>query len=242
MSARPEYPFEMAIEGATPPSEEPDAAHRRVIVVLAVLSVGTGATDALSFLRLGNVFASVMTGNLVLLGVSIGRRDPSLAIHAGVAFAGYVAGVAVGHRICRADADMAGWARSARIALAGELVLLTAMLVSWIAVGAVPPKGLEFTLLAVATGVMGVQSAVVRAMPASTPSTTYLTGTLTQVVSDLVTGGRLAGQSRALASIGGVVAGAGATAGLVVGAPDAAPAVAVAAVALALWVVTLRAP
>src|SRR5215471_12678226 len=67
---------------------------RDLLVVL--LTVTTGAVDAASFLALGNVFGSVITGNMVLLGVAAGAARPELAVHSGVALAGYVAGVAAG--------------------------------------------------------------------------------------------------------------------------------------------------
>jgi uncharacterized membrane protein YoaK (UPF0700 family) len=65
--------------------------------VLATLLAGTsGALDALGFLALGGVFASVMTGNLVLLGLGAGTRNGGLAVHAVVAIGGYSLGVAIG--------------------------------------------------------------------------------------------------------------------------------------------------
>jgi hypothetical protein len=39
---------------------------------LASLSLASGCTDVLSFLKLGNLFTSAMTGNSALLAVAIG--------------------------------------------------------------------------------------------------------------------------------------------------------------------------
>jgi uncharacterized membrane protein YoaK (UPF0700 family) len=64
--------------------------------LLVLLTLTTGAVDASCFLHLGNVFSSVITGNLVLLGVAAATRSASLAIHSGVALAGYSAGVLIG--------------------------------------------------------------------------------------------------------------------------------------------------
>src|SRR5258708_8118543 len=50
---------------------------RAPLVLAAVLTAGTGAADAISFLRLGNVFTSMMTGNLIQVGVAVGRGDPA---------------------------------------------------------------------------------------------------------------------------------------------------------------------
>ena len=53
--------------------------------LLVLLTLTTGAVDASSFLHLGNVFSSVITGNLVLLGLSAATLNASLSLHSGVA-------------------------------------------------------------------------------------------------------------------------------------------------------------
>jgi uncharacterized membrane protein YoaK (UPF0700 family) len=68
-------------------------------VIAVLLTFCSGATDVASFTRLGDVFASVMTGNIVLFGLSLARGSVSLASHTAVAFAGYVIGVAAGTRV-----------------------------------------------------------------------------------------------------------------------------------------------
>ncbi|HEY5990219.1 MAG TPA: DUF1275 family protein, partial [Streptosporangiaceae bacterium] len=55
---------------------------RDTFVVL--LTATTGAVDAASFLALGTVFSSVITGNLVLLGIAAGVGRSALAVHSGV--------------------------------------------------------------------------------------------------------------------------------------------------------------
>ena len=46
-----------------------NAAEVRRDRLTAVLTFGTGAMDTMAFLGLGGVFTSVMTGNMVLVGV-----------------------------------------------------------------------------------------------------------------------------------------------------------------------------
>ena len=72
-----------------------------------LLTLTTGAVDASSFLHLGNVFSSVITGNLILLGVAAATQSSSLAIHSGTALAGVLGGSA--HR--GADRDQTGQER-----------------------------------------------------------------------------------------------------------------------------------
>ena len=73
-------------------------------IVAALLTVGSAATDIMAFTRLGNVFASVMTSNIVFLGLAAARHSGSLALHAAVSFAGYAAGVLAGSRLARRPA------------------------------------------------------------------------------------------------------------------------------------------
>src|ERR1700683_1585378 len=68
---------------------------QRVMTLIAIaLTFGSGAMDVTSFTRLGNVFTSVMTGNIVLWGLAAARGSATLASHSTVAIAGYIAGVA----------------------------------------------------------------------------------------------------------------------------------------------------
>src|SRR5262249_42978557 len=60
------------------------------------LTLVTGATDAVAFTRLGGTFTSVMTGNLVLLGVSVGRNQLIAFEHVGVAVVAFIAGTVAG--------------------------------------------------------------------------------------------------------------------------------------------------
>jgi uncharacterized membrane protein YoaK (UPF0700 family) len=164
-----------------------------ITVLAAVLTLGTGATDVASVTRLGSVFASVMTGNLVLLGLGVGRLSGALAAHAVAAVAGYLAGVAAGARLVPGGQDPeAAWHRALPAALLVEFVLLAGFTVGWELTSAAPHGAAQWALLAVASAAMGTQSAAARGF-AGRVSTTYLTGTLTGVVAAWVTPG---GQAR----------------------------------------------
>jgi uncharacterized membrane protein YoaK (UPF0700 family) len=73
---------------------------QRILTLIAIaLTFASGATDVASYTRLGNVFTSVMTGNIVLLGLAVARHSLTLASHTLVSIAGYITGVAGGTRI-----------------------------------------------------------------------------------------------------------------------------------------------
>jgi uncharacterized membrane protein YoaK (UPF0700 family) len=216
-------------------SEPGDAA--TVFLFAVVLTVGTGATDVASFTRLGNVFASVMTGNLVLLGLSAERLSVSLATHAMVAVAGYIAGVAVGARLVPAGRKPRWGMHRAAPALLVELALLAGFTAGWEVTGTTPHGGSQVALLAVASAAMGTQSAAARAL-SSLVSTTYLTGTLTTVVAALVNRGAKRVQWREGAQLLAVAGGAAAGGLLLAAAPAAVPAIPLVAVLVVMGVIT----
>ena len=152
--------------------------------IAIALTFCSGAMDVASFTRLGGVFTSVMTGNIVLCGLSIARGSVSLLLHTLTTFSGYVAGVAVGTRISHGEAS--GFTSRVRVALLVELVLLGALAIGWVISGARPVRWAEFCLLACGAAAMGVQSAAVQQMGLTSVSTTFLTGTLTGLVGSLV--------------------------------------------------------
>ena len=192
------------------------------LALATVLTIGTGAIDAISFLRLGGVFSSVITGNLVLLGLAAGRADGALAAHLGVAGVSFIAGVLAGAGLTGpTTADHPVWPARVNVALAAELASLGMFLGWWATIGSHPRGGVQFALLALAALAMGLQSAAVRAIGIAGLSTTYMTGILTSALATVVAAGRVHWHSLAL--IGSVVVGAAASGLLIITAPWAAP-------------------
>jgi uncharacterized membrane protein YoaK (UPF0700 family) len=192
-----------------------------LVVVLAVVS---GATDAIGLLALGGAFTSVMTGNLVILGVSASTADGALAIAAGGAVVAFCAGAAVGARL--AGSPAAGdriWPRPVTVALTVELALVAAYAAGWWVTAGEPGTAVSLALLFVLAGALGIQSSTVQRFGVSGMSTTYLTGTLTTVVMRLATGRGVREVWHSIEILVGLVAGAAAGAGLLLLAPLAAP-------------------
>lgn len=152
--------------------------------LVVVLALTTGAVNAVSYLRLGKIFSSVTTGNLALLGVSVGQRNAGLATNAGLALAGYGAGVLVGGALAGTpDEDQPAWPRRTTVSLAVELLVLAGFSGGWLASGGHPAGAVRVTLLAIASAAMGIQSAAVRRL--GQMSTTYLTSTMTGLLQAL---------------------------------------------------------
>jgi len=154
--------------------------------LIILLTLVTGSIDVIGFTRLGGVFTSVMTGNMVLLGVAAGKGDVSLAIHTGIAFVGYVAGSLIGARVAgHAQENDHLWPRAILKALVLELVVLCIFATWWELVAAAPVGREEYAMLSVNAVALGIQSAAILRFGISGLSTTYLTGTLTQVIAGM---------------------------------------------------------
>jgi uncharacterized membrane protein YoaK (UPF0700 family) len=177
--------------------------------IAIALTFCSGAMDVASFTRLGGVFTSVMTGNIVVCGLSIARGSVSLVLHTVTAVCGYIAGVAFATRFVLSSPDEpSGLTSRVRTALRLELVLLCGLAIGWWATGARPVGWAEFCLLACGAAASGVQSATVQQMGLTSVSTTFLTGTLTGLVGSLVRPGRPREGLLRPGVLGGLLAGA----------------------------------
>ncbi|GGG23812.1 DUF1275 family protein [Rhodococcoides trifolii] len=161
--------------------------HRSDLTLGLLLSAASGGVDVLALTRLGGAFASVITGNVVVIGVSIGDANLRVLSYAGTAVIAYAIGVMIGHVVLRF--------RGAALGVEFALVLGLAGL--WIATAAHPAGTLQYAALVLAALAMGVQSAAFTLAGIPGVSTTYFTGTLTGLVAGLVTGG---GMNRPAAS------------------------------------------
>lgn len=193
--------------------EVTDHIRQRLVVLLAITS---GATDAIGFLALGGAFTSVMTGNMVLLGLSAAQHDGTLASRTAAAIVCFVLGCAIGARIAgRPGDDNPVWPPTVTRALAVEAVVLLAYAIAWWGSGSHPRGALQLGLLVVNAIAVGIQSSTVQRFGVSGLSTTYLTGTLTTVVIHLASGRPVRDVSRSIRILGGLIGGA-ALAGLLV--------------------------
>lgn len=143
---------------------------------LLVLTAVAAATDAVSYLGLGNVFPANMTGNTVLLAIGLVAGTPADAARSAAALGGFVVGAAVAGSLGGAKR----WDRATKAWLTVDLALLVAAAVWWAQLGLHPLGGARYALIGLVSGAMGVQSAVVSRLDVGV-STTYITGTWTSV-------------------------------------------------------------
>lgn len=157
--------------------------------MVTLLCIVSGSLDAISFLALGEAFASVMTGNIVFMGVAAGTQNSELALFCGIAIVGYVVGVAVGSwMVSRWTRDAAGeiWPVQVTKTLCVQLAILIAASVAWLCLDGKVSHHVGMVFLTMAAGVMGIQGSAVRGLGVRV-STTYMTGALTTLLEAIVT-------------------------------------------------------
>lgn len=224
-------------EGVTSPdtssrlsSSEPAAVRARATLerasLVVVLAVTSGATDAVGFLALGSAFTSVMTGNMVLLGVGAADRDLALVFSTSVAILSFVSGAAIGARVAGSPTKGdALWPKPVTVAIWIELVLFVVFAALWWAMGGAPEAEWLLVCLALNALALGLQSSAIQRFGVSGLSTTYLTGTLTNVVIGLTHGKGFKAVRHSLVILLGLIVGAAIATLLVEFAPLAVPVV-----------------
>jgi uncharacterized membrane protein YoaK (UPF0700 family) len=175
-----------------------------------VLVVTSGATDAFGFLALGGAFTSVMTGNLVLLGVAVAHANVTLAVHNGTAIGSFICGAWLGARVSlsgHGHPDEATWPPGVTRALWVEFAVLAAFAAWWWTTEGAGGDSVWVALMLNAAA-LGIQSSAVQRFGIAGLSTTYLTGTLTTLVVALTSGGGIGDLGRSFASLVALVGGA----------------------------------
>jgi uncharacterized membrane protein YoaK (UPF0700 family) len=155
--------------------------------LVLLLAWAAGSVDAIGFLGLDHVFTANMTGNTVLLGLSLGEGRSIAALANVIALIGFTLGVTFGALIVERDGKKGEWDRRVTSALFLEALMLTAFTLFW----HLTPGGAErssvalYILIALSAAAMGIQSAAVRRLNLPGVTTTYVTGTMTSLIAGL---------------------------------------------------------
>lgn len=192
----------MADESRSPKLREEAA----IVRLLLVMTMVTGAVDAVSILRLGHVFVANMTGNVVFLGFALAGA-PGFSLSASlVALGGFLMGAALGGRLTKASPAVASRRPAlARIAAAESLLCGAATVVAVAAHGSTARYAMT-VMLALA---MGAQNATARKLAVPDMTTTVLTLTLTGLAADRPDLSAPASHTvRRLAAVGAMLVGA----------------------------------
>jgi uncharacterized membrane protein YoaK (UPF0700 family) len=199
-----------------------------------LLAAASGATDAIGYLALGNVFTSAMTGNLALLGIALAHRDGERIGRVLVSLLCYMTGAVIGARI--AHTPQPGdpvWPPAITRALAIEAVFFVAYGATWWAVGPRSDIYAKAALLGLGAIALGIQSSAMQRFNGGLGlNTTFVSGALIKLVGLMATGHRFRDIRHHLLVLIGLVCGCFLGALLVLHAPTFAPAVPLVALAV----------
>ena len=166
--------------------DHPERAPGLLGAATVALTAAAGAIDVVTYFAFNQVFASTMTGNLVLLGLGLGQGDVAQVVDNVVAIAGYCGGLVLGTVFCGLMMRRYPWRNAVGATLTLELALLLLLGAFWYGVDDELADGKVVVLVLGAGLAMGVQAAAARYIgPAGTP-TSFLSGTVTNWVSSLV--------------------------------------------------------
>jgi uncharacterized membrane protein YoaK (UPF0700 family) len=151
-------------------------------LTLGSLSFASGCIDVLSFLGLGEVFTSAMTGNTALLAIAIGQGRVLAASRSVCSLLGFSVGVMLAALL------YAPWSArpNPRRSLTRILLLETAFLGACTALWAAGPQSLQgaavYAVIGLASLSMGIQAVGARSINSSGISTIVFTSGLIHIV------------------------------------------------------------
>lgn len=188
------------------------------------LAATSGATDAIAYLTLGHVFISAMTGNLVLLGISLGQQQGAHAARVVIALLSFVLGCAIGARVAGSarDGDPV-WPAAVCRGLILEAAVLVCFAAQWWRVGGHPSVATQIALIGTGALALGIQSATIHRFGLAGLNTTFFSGALMRSVTELVATRRWSAVRPHLQLLLGLVSGGSLTALVVWHARDMAP-------------------
>jgi len=193
-------------------------------LLLNLLTVSSGAVDAISFLALGKVFSAFMTGNIAFLGLRVAGAPAPGAVAIVASVAAFAAGVYLSTRIVKHSKGSGMWPQRVTVALGLSLIGHAVFLAVWFASNGEPTIEVAHVLLGSWALAMGMQSAAVRTLHVDGVFTTAATATIILLVGDITNWSATVEERRRLAGVL-VSLFVGATAGglLLVHAPIYAP-------------------
>lgn len=166
--------------GATRPPVAPLAG---TLLLVAGLAAVTGCLDAVSLARVTQTFVGFQTGNLVLVGLGVGRGHFAAAAGPAVAVIAFLVGSAATPAVLAPG--MPGPVAAARRLLAIAVALLIANAVVVVVGagfdGASPSGAVRYVSIVLSAWAMASQTSVVRRVRGVTVSSTFSTGMLTRL-------------------------------------------------------------
>ncbi|HEX8711083.1 MAG TPA: YoaK family protein [Terracidiphilus sp.] len=160
-------------------------------LLLIVLAVSAGSADGWGYFGLGHAFVANMTGNTVLVAMSLLGYESDLT-QRGIAMGFYLLGVVLAALITRSVREGAKWPRQVSATLLLESILLIGAEAAWISILHLPGHSatsaghFHNVLLGIVAFAIGMQSGAMLQLRIPGVVTTYITGTWTSLSSGVV--------------------------------------------------------
>jgi uncharacterized membrane protein YoaK (UPF0700 family) len=149
---------------------------------MLTLTFTTGINDAVGYLGLDRVFTGNMTGNVVVLGMSLAPRSNLPVLGPALALVGFMAGAAAGGRALK-NLDRA-WPRRTTVLLASVAVIMIALGTLLCFAGDHPNHTITVAVTTTAAIAMGLQAATARHIGVKDVTTVVVTSTITSLAAD----------------------------------------------------------
>ncbi len=155
-------------------------------VMLILLACVAGSLDVISYYKLGHVFTANMTGNTILLGLSIGQGKVASSLHSLAALAGFFTGSLIGAYII--ENTTKGWSHYITLSIAIETMIIFSLVIIWFHEGNSFNNHVLYISIVLSAIAMGIQSVTIWHLNIPGVVTTFLTGTITSIGMSAVTG------------------------------------------------------
>src|SRR5260221_1145058 len=170
-------------------------------LLLNLLTVSSGAVDAISFLALGKVFSAFMTGNIAFLGLRVAGAPAAGAVAIVSSVAAFAAGVYLSTRIVKSSERSGMWHQQVTVALGVSLIGHAVFVAVWFASNGEPTIEVAHVLLGSWALAMGMQSAAVRTLHVEGVFTTAATATIICLVGDMTNWSATVAERRRFAGV-----------------------------------------
>ena len=150
-------------------------------VMLMLLACVAGSTDIISYYRLGHVFTANMTGNVILLGISIGQGELFTSLYRVASLAGFFVGVFIGALIVENKNKKRKWPYFVMIAIVVESAIIATLAIIWLAHNGPLENSILYIAILLSAISMGIQSATIWHLDIPGVVTTFITGNITSI-------------------------------------------------------------
>lgn len=155
-------------------------------IMLLLLACVAGSIDVMSYFRLEHVFTANMTGNTILLGLSIGQGKLASSLHSLAALAGFIAGAFAGALIV--ENKKKGWSYYITLSVGIECFIIFILALIWFEESTPLDNTILYISILISAIAMGIQSATIRHLNIPGVVTTFITGTITSIGMSAVSG------------------------------------------------------